>query len=309
MAIDDATSSFLAALPAGRPLREMTVDEVRAMHTAMTELYGPGPEMAAVEDHMVPSFDGVPVCCRLLVPEGSVDGLVIFLHGGGWVMGGLDDVDTLARELASRSRSAVLLVDYRLAPEHPYPTPVEDCWAALVWADRQVEELLGRRVPIVVGGDSAGGNLAAVLAQRARANQIDLALQVLIYPVLDSDFDTPTYLDDDNQLIVDREGMEWFWDHYAPEASRTEPSASPARASDLSGLAPAVIVLAEHDVLRDEGERYADALRAAGGDVDLRVFEGQMHLFFTLVNVLPASGEAIDHVAQRISRVVSPPGS
>jgi acetyl esterase len=305
MGIDEATRAFLAAMPEVKPLTEMTPAEARAMQAALSELYGPGPALAAVSDHQLEVGEGERIEARLMVPDGRVGGLAVYLHGGGWVMGGIDEIDTLARELATRAGVAMLLVEYRLAPEHPYPTAVEDAWAALRWADENVERLLGERLPLIVAGDSSGGTLAAVLAQRAAAAGLPLALQVLVYPVLGADFETPSYRDPENELVLTREAMQWFWDHYAPPELRSEPSASPGLATDLAGLAPAVIVLAEHDVLRDEGERYAAAMRRAGVAVDLEVFAGQMHLFFTQVNVLPASAEAIGHVAQRIDGAVA----
>jgi acetyl esterase len=305
MAIDESTGAFLAGLPEGKPITEMTPTEARAMQAALSELYGPGPELAAVSDHHVEVADGERIDVRLMVPNGPVNGLVVYLHGGGWLMGGIDEIDTLARELATRSRVAMLLVEYRLAPEHPYPTAVEDAWAALCWASENVQQLLGSRMPLIVAGDSAGGNLAAVLAQRAANDGLPLALQVLVYPVLGADFETPSYVDPENQLILTREAMEWFWDHYAAPDLRSEPAASPGSARDLTALAPAVVVLAEHDILRHEGEQYAEALRRAGVAVHLEVFDGQMHLFFTLVNVLPASGQAIDYVAGRIDAALT----
>jgi acetyl esterase len=304
MGIDEATRAFLAALPDGTPLTEMTPAEARAMQAALADLYGPGPALASVGDHEIRVADGEHIRVRSMIPDGSVNGLVVYLHGGGWVMGGIDEIDTLARELATRSHAALLLVEYRLAPEYRYPVALDDAWAALRWGADHVEELVGRRVPLIVAGDSAGGNLAAAVAQRAATAGIDLALQVLVYPVLGADFDTPTYLDPQNELVLTRAGMQWFWDHYAPREVRDEPGASPIAAADLSGLAPAAIVLAEHDVLRHEGEQYAAALARAGVPVDLRVFDGQMHLFFTLVNVLPASAPAIDHVADRIDQAI-----
>ncbi len=156
----------------------------------------------------------------------------------------------------------------------------------------------------MVAGDSAGGNLAAVVAQRARdENGPAIALQVLVYPATDSDLDNGSYRDPDNQLLLTRDAMVWFWDHYAPDpASRANPDASPLRAADLSGLPPALVLTAEYDVLRDEGEAYAERLRQAGVPVEFRRFEGQMHVFFTLVNVLPASAEALDLVAAAVGR-------
>jgi acetyl esterase len=153
-------------------------------------------------------------------------------------------------------------------------------------------------------GDSAGGNLSAVVAQKARdAGGPELAAQVLIYPVTDADLDNATYTDPENQLMLTRDAMIWFWDHYAPDkASRANPDASPLQAASLTGLAPAIVLTAEHDVLREEGEAYAERLREAGVPVELRRFPGQMHGFFTMVNLLPGSADAIAYVTEQLGR-------
>jgi acetyl esterase len=225
------------------------------------------------------------------------------------VLGALDEYDALARRMALATGAAVVLVDYRLAPEHRFPTAVEDCVAAVRWVDQHLEHIAGRRVPLIVAGDSAGGNLTAVVTLRARATGgPDIAAQVLVYPVTDADADTPSSLDPDNQLLLSRDGMIWFWNHYAPDpAVRSHPDASPlrARAEDLRGLPPAIVVLAEHDVLRSEGEAYADRLRTAGVPVVQRCFTGQMHAFFTLLN-LPAASLALDYVAEHLAPHLAP---
>ena len=223
--------------------------------------------MARADDLTVTAADGPEIPIRVLVPQQGARGVIVYLHGGGWVIGTIDEYDTLARKLAERTSCAVVLVDYRLAPEHRYPTAVDDCDAALTWIGEHLADIAGRDdVPLIVAGDSAGGNLAAVMAQRARdRGGPEIALQVLIYPVTDADFDRPSYADPDNQLLLTREAMVWFWDHYVPNAAhRHEADASPLRAATLAGLPPAVVLTAEHDVLRDEGEAYAERLPEAG---------------------------------------------
>jgi acetyl esterase len=174
---------------------------------------------------------------------------------------------------------------------------------ALKWAAEQRTRFTGSSdTPLIVSGDSAGGNLAAVVAQRSvRCGGPRLAQQVLVYPVTQANLDTPSYLDPANQTLLSRADMEWFWDHYLPDAARRhEPDASPLAAADLRGLPPAVIVTAEHDVLRGEAEAYAHSLREAGVEVVERCFEGQMHVFLTLINVLPASAHGINYLAGQI---------
>lgn len=303
MALDDATAALLAQMAESgmKPLHEMTPDEARGLGGVLREMYGPGPEVARVVDEVVPVADGgVPV--RVLAPE-DPRAVIVYYHGGGWVIGSRDESDTLARQMVARTGAAVVLVDYRLAPEHRYPAAVEDSWAALLWTVRHLEEQ-GLRLPLIVGGDSAGGNLAAIMAQRAKAEGGPaISLQVLVYPVTDADLDNASYTDPSNQLLLSRDSMVWFWDHYAPDtASRQRPDASPLQAPDLSGLPPAVVLTAEHDVLRDEGEAYAEKLRAAGVPVQSRRFEGQMHGFFTMVNVLPGAAAGLEYTAEQIDR-------
>jgi acetyl esterase len=310
MALDRATTDFLTQMAAAgaRPLHEMTPAEARGLGAALGELYGAGPAVAATEDVAVPVAGG-EITVRVLRPTAAPRGVLVYLHGGGWVLGALGEFDTLGRVLATRTGFTTLLVDYRLAPEHRYPTAVDDAWAALGWADAHRAALAPAGGPLVVAGDSAGGNLTAVLARRARdAGGPAVDLQVLVYPVTDADLTTPSYTDPANQLMLTREAMAWFWDHYAPDpATRTGPDAAPLRVPDLAGLPPAVVLTAEHDVLRDEGEAYARRLAWAGVPVTHRRFAGQMHGFFTLVGVLPGHAEGVDHVVAAITEHVTQP--
>ena len=297
MPLDHATTLLLeqAAAAGAKPFAESTPEEARALSAQFAAMAGPGPRMARVED--VDVGEGGRV--RVLVPLQRTRGVIVWLHGGGWVIGRIEDADTLGRKLAERTSCTVVLVDYRLAPEHRYPTAVDDCWDALLWAAEHVAA--PDNLPLIVAGDSAGGNLAAVVAQRARDHDGPrIALQVLIYPVTDADLDRPSYLAPGNQLLLTRAAMEWFWDHYAPDVERrTEPAASPLRAADLAGLPPAVVLTAEYDVLRDEGEAYAAALQAAGVPVDFRRHDGQTHGFFTLL-MLPGSERGFQQVVKAV---------
>jgi acetyl esterase len=302
MAVDVATKTFLEQMAAagGKPLHEMTPEEARGLGAALAAMAGPAPRMARVEEHRVATPDGeVPV--RVLAPIEPARGVIVYYHGGGWVLGRIDEFDTMARKLAERTSCAVVLVEYRLAPEHRYPVAVDDAYAALEWTGARLRDIAGADVPLIVAGDSAGGNLAAVMALRARdRGGPPIALQVLIYPVTDADFDRPSYTDPENQLLLTREAMLWFWDHYLPDAARrTEADASPLRAADLSGLPPAVVLTAEHDPLRDEGEAYAERLKDAGVPVDFKRHAGQMHAFFTLL-MLPGSERGFQQVVKAI---------
>ncbi|MEV4470843.1 alpha/beta hydrolase [Nonomuraea sp. NPDC049504] len=302
MALDEATTRFLAQLAeaGGKPIHEMSVAEARAVSAGLAALCGEGPDMAEVKDVTIPAEDGGSFPARVLVPGEEPRGVIVYYHGGGWVIGSIDETDTVGRELAARTGCTVVLPGYRLAPEHRYPAAARDAYAALLWTASALPGL-----PIVVAGDSAGGNLAAVVAQRVRdEGGPEIALQVLVYPVTDCLLDTDSYLDPANQLLLDRDSMIWFWDHYAPDhVRRAAPDASPLRA-DLSGLPPAVVLTAEHDVLRDEGEAYAERLAQAGVPVEFKRFDGQTHVFFTMVNVLPAGDAALTMVASAVRRAL-----
>ena len=225
MTLDEATAALLAQLAAAGtlPLHEMTPRDARAMMAADGPA-APAPEMAAVRDALI-SVSGGHVPVRVLTPGGRPRAVIVYYHGGGWVLGALDEVDALGRQLAHRTGSVVVLVDYRLAPEFRFPIAVDDSWAALQWTAEHLTELADGPLPLIVAGDSAGGNLAAVMAHRAKAaGGPPIAVQVLAYPVTDCDLDTTSYRDPANQLMVSRDDMIWFWDHYAPVPARPRSS-------------------------------------------------------------------------------------
>ncbi|WP_433598205.1 alpha/beta hydrolase [Nocardia sp. CA-135953] len=308
MALDTATSSFLAQMAGSGapPTWTLTPQQARDKGGALIEMIGPGPDMAQIRDVRVDSDAGGTFEIRVLVPNAEPSAVLVYYHGGGWVVGHIDEFDTLARKLAVATGAAVVLVNYRKAPEHPHPVPIEDAWSALRWAQENLTWIAGRPVPLMVGGDSAGGNLAAVVALRARDRQgPQLALQILIYPVTDADLDTSSYRDPENQLMLDRKTMTWFWHHYlADTAARPGCEAAPLRAASLENLPPAIVLTAEHDVLRDEGEAYAERLAASGVQVRCHRFAGQMHGFFTFVNILPGSDAGIAFVAESVREIV-----
>ena len=286
------------------PLWELSPDEGRAMVEANNATIPAGPDMESVRDIVIPSqAGGMPA--RLYSPSASAPGLVVYFHGGGWVVGTLDGWDASVRNLAAASGCDVVSVDYRLAPEHVFPAAADDAYDALVWAASAEGLAAGR--PIVIAGDSAGGNLAAVSALRARDfGGPPIALQVLVYPVVDCDLDRRSYHEyGGDELILNRRDMVWFWDHYAPDpATRANPYASPLRASSLSGLPPAYVVTAEHDPLRDEGFAYADRLRAARVPVEHRHYGSQIHAFFTFTGVLDDADKAVTEAGSTIRSAV-----
>ena len=292
------------AAAGGPPLWELSPDEGRAMVDATSRMIPAGPDLESVHDIVIPSrAGGMPA--RVYSPSSSAPGLVLYFHGGGWVVGSLDGWDASVRGLAVSSGCDVVSVDYRLAPEHVFPAAADDAYDALEWA-ASASGLAGGR-PIVAAGDSAGGNLAAVSALRARdSGGPPIALQVLVYPVVDYDLDRRSYREyDGDELIVNRRDMIWFWDHYAPDpGTRVNPYASPLRASSLSGLPPVYLVTAEHDPLREEGFAYADRLRAARVPVDHRHFGSQIHGFFTFTGMLDDADKAVAEAGSAIRAAV-----
>jgi acetyl esterase len=288
-----------AGLP---PLNELPPDGARAQAALMNELVGAGPEVARVQQLSVPTTAG-EISARRYLPEDPA-GVVLWIHGGGWVICDLDSHDAMCRLLANESGCEVVAIDYRLAPEHPFPAPLDASWDALYWVASQA----GGQ-PLILGGDSAGGNMAAVCALRARdRGGPELALQVLVYPVTDCDLATPANAQHGSgpDTFLTTEEMRYFWSHYiADPESRTIPEASPLRAGDLSGLPPAVVVTAEYDPVRDDGLAYAEALRAAGVAVTHHHYGDMVHAFFTLVNLLERGNEAVAQVGGEIRAAVA----
>ena len=294
------------------PLWELTPSEGRAVVEANGVIIGAGPDVASVRDITIPSrAGGMPA--RVYSPSASASGsasasapgVVVYYHGGGWVVGSVNAWDACCRLLAVASGCDVVSVDYRLAPEHVFPAATDDAFDALVWVASADGLANGR--PIVVAGDSAGGNLALVTALRARdAGGPPLPMQLLVYPVADSDLDRKSYHEyDGDEFIVNRGDMVWFWNHYAPDpAVRVNSYASPLRAGDLTGLPPAYVITAEHDPLRDEGFECAERLRAARVPVEHRHFGSQIHGFFTFVNLLDDADRAVADAGQAIRTAV-----
>ena len=243
---------------------------------------GAGPEVGNVSDFKIPMRSG-SVPARLYRSQNAEHGLTVYFHGGGWVCGTLDDYDILARNLVHYSDCAVLMVDYRLAPEFAFPAGLEDAEDAITWAAKELETLMGKRLPLAVGGDSAGGNLATAALNSLRG-KVDCALQLLLYPVTDANTERSSYIDFGEGLPLTRSDMQWFFGHYAPKALWADPRISPLQHPSLAGSPPAWIATAEYDVLRDEGEDYARRLKEAGVHVELRRVEGLAHGFARLSN-------------------------
>jgi acetyl esterase len=310
VALDEASMALMAQLAqaGGTPMYELPVDEARALAGGLMSLLAHGPDMSREFDATIP-VPGGTIPARVLVPATEPRGVIVYYHGGGWVMGTLDGFEPVGRQLAGGSSCTVVLVDYRLAPEHRFPVAVEDAWSALEWvAGNRTALGCPADAPIVLAGDSAGGNLATVVATRVRDRAFEPRpfAQVLVYPATDSDFETASYVDPANQLLLNKELMVWYWGHYAPEAAdRTSPEAAPLRTEDLTGSVPAIVLTAEHDPLRDEGEAYAERLRQAGVPVESQRFLGQLHGFFTMPGLLPGNQAAVDYIVEHLDRLLS----
>ena len=262
-------------------LREQGPEEARRFMRLTAPSLGLREEVASVADRTVPGpASDLPV--RVYTPSGAGPfPVMVYFHGGGWVIGDIETHDLLCRALANAAASVIVSVDYRLAPEHKYPAAAEDAYAATVWALANAAELSGDERRVYVGGDSAGGNLAAVVSLMARDRGVPgIAYQVLLYPVTSREFDSQSYLDKADGYLLSRDDMMWFWEHYlAKEEDGAEAYASPLRAADFSRLPPALVVTAEHDPLRDEGEAYARRLEAAGNRVRQIRYDGMIHGF------------------------------
>jgi acetyl esterase len=290
----------------------MTAPQARAAYEAAAEvLEPPRAPLPRVQDLHLPAADGTPLRARLYAAAGYPGAealpVLLYLHGGGFVIGGLETHDSLCRQLAQRSGGAVLALDYRLAPEHRFPTAVDDTWAALRWLAGPGATALGLDGSrLAVGGDSAGGTLAAVAAIHARDTGLPLALQLLITPGTTAHQDTPSHRLFANGFLLDAANVSWFFDHYIDHHHRNDWRFAPLLADDLDGVAPACVVLAECDPLVDEGIAYADRLRMAGVPVALELFRGVTHDFIKMGRALKDAGQAQQAAADALHTAWTP---
>ena len=292
---------------AGGPPMEQLTPELARMGADFRMLAGVPEEVAKVENRTIPVLGGeIPVRIYTPVGEGPFPALVYY-HGGGWVIGNLDTVDVPCRLLANRAGCVVISVDYRLAPEHKFPTAAEDSYAAAKWVADNAASIQVDPEQIAVGGDSAGGNLATVVALMAREQGgPTLAYQMLIYPVTNHSYQTESYQENGEGYFLTKNTMEWFWNHYLrDEQDGQNPYASPLLAEDLSGLPPALVITAGFDPLRDEGEAYAERLKAAGVPVEATRYDKMIHGFFWMPGVLGEGQKAINQAANALKRAFS----
>ncbi|MCX2479619.1 alpha/beta hydrolase [Pedobacter sp. MC2016-15] len=278
-----------------------TEEEITALRQNMADLIPLGglPETVLNITNLNIPGPGGPLPIRIYKPvDKTVLPVLVYFHGGGFIAGNLDSSDTFLRALCNRADCLIVSVDYRLAPEHPFPAATEDAYAALLWISKHADVLDADARKIAVGGDSAGGMLAALMAQQAARDGLKLSLQVLLYPNLDATNSSDSWKElGSGEYLVSLQEMNRWYDHYIPSTfSRENPKISPLFARDLAGLAPALIITAELDPLRDEGTEYAARLRKSDNKVSEKQFPGMIHGFASLAGVLDAGKKLIDDV-------------
>jgi acetyl esterase len=306
MALDrDAERVLEMVRLSGRPSYEtLSAPEARELFLAAREVLAPDPPpVAEIRELSAPGPAGAAVPLRLYrgattAPGDTLPALVYF-HGGGWVIGNLDTHDSLCRHLANGARCIVVAVDYRLAPEHKFPAAVEDCFAATAWVAQEAAALGVDRERLAVGGDSAGGNLAAVASLIARDRGAPtLRCQALLYPAVECGMTHASHDRFAEGYLLTRPTMKWFYEHYLRGSAGVDDwRASPLRTADLSGVAPALVLTAGNDVLCDEGKAYARRLQEAGVAMQSRHFPDQIHGFLTMGKIIEAAQPALDDIA------------
>lgn len=305
MAVDPQCRAVLEMMTELPDLSTMSVDAARALFEGFPKPPNPT-SVHSIEDTFIPrSFGRLPI--RIYRPSTPRPGVFVYFHGGGWVLGSLDTHDEICRKLSAASGLAVVSVAYRRAPEAPFPIPVEDCHAATLWLYEHGAELGLDATQLAFGGESAGANLALAVAQMLRdRNEPMPCLQVLICPIADCDFSTESYTTYATGYFLTRQTMMWFWDHYIPDAAqRMSPYASPLRAAQLSGLPPTLLITAELDPLRDEGEKLARRLAANHVDVTHERYDGVFHGFVGFSTILDKANIAIERIARAAAAACS----
>lgn len=273
----------------------------RAMNTEVSEA-----ELDDVYNLTVP-VKNAEVSIRVYQPKSSEPcPVVMYFHGGGWVIGDLNTHDSLCRELAYRTKAIVVAVDYRLAPEHPYPVATEDCYAATLFVAENASKWGGDASRLALAGDSAGGNLVAVVSQMIRdLGGPSICFQLLFYPVTDGSCERDSHHENGEGYLLTTRTMRWFWDQYCPVEKRHEVRASPLLAQSLAGLPPTLVITAEFDILRDEGKAYGKALEDAGVKVESRCYDGVIHGFVHMYGLLPRGEEALQYAVKSLQKALA----
>lgn len=300
--LDPQAKAFLDLLGEREPTSALTPGQNRVRAAELRRLAGPAEPVAKVEEYLIPVKNG-EIKVRVYTPEGEgLFPIFIYLHGGGWVFGDLDNADSPCRSLANQAECIVVSVDYRLSPEYKFPTPLEDCYAAARWVADHAREWNGDPTRIAIGGDSAGGNLAASVSLKTKDQEgLTFVAQILIYPVTDFSFSTSSYETNGEGYFLTRDSMEWFIRQYLnEEEDKLNFYAAPLQAEDLSKLPPALVITAEYDPLRDEGLAYANRLRQASVQVEYICYEGMIHGFFWMAGIMDKGKQAIEQVAHHL---------
>ena len=292
-----------------KPSEELSVPEARADAWGFVDLGGEPQEVGSVTDRYIPG-PHADIHVRIYTPAagaGDANGSagrpgLVYFHGSGWVIANIDVADSAVRSLANSTGCVVVSVNYQKAPEHKFPVPFDDCYAATTWVAANAAELGIDPGRIGVIGDSAGGNLAAAICLKARDEDGPaIAYQVLIYPATDCDWDKPSCIENAEGYLLQRATMEWFWSHYVTSTSDAEnPLVSPLRAADVAGLPPALVITAEFDPLRDDGELYADRLRDAGVPVRYTEYKGMIHGFYWMIGVMDQARDLHAEIAREV---------
>jgi acetyl esterase len=302
MPLDPAAEMLLSLVnqPDSPKFDELSPPEARALYAGLEQMMPH--EGAAVASVAARDIAGVP--CLVVTPEGEGPfPVLVWFHGGGWVIGSAAESVATCRALAAKAGCVVVDVDYRLAPEHPYPAPVDDCVAVTSWVQANAAIVGGDPTRVAVGGDSAGGNLAAVTALTVPG----LVLQLLVYPATDLTLTHPSIDENGEDHLLTKDAMVWFTNHYVGTADAKHPRVSPffADGTVLAAAPPAFVLTAEYDPLRDEGEAYAARLRDAGVTVTATRYDGQIHGFFSMAAVMPVGARAVDDAAAHLRRAFS----
>ncbi|WML27194.1 alpha/beta hydrolase [Neobacillus sp. OS1-33] len=303
--LDSQAEKYLQVFNQLPPINKMDPMKVREMLSNAPRPVVKLDPLSKVEDIMIPISQNEEIKCRVYIPEGEGPfPLFIYYHGGGWVLGDIESTDASCRMIANRTDSIVVSVNYRLAPEYKFPTPVEDAYAALIWVNEKGTTFNGDVSRLAVGGDSVGGNLATVVTMMARDRKgPNITAQVLIYPPTNLLFNTESHQIFAKGFGLDREQLVWFRDHYLRnEEDRCNVYASPLVAKDLSGLPPAIVITAENDVLRDEGRAYAELLEKFGVNVEYACEPGMVHGFFAHMAIFSKN---IESTVSRIDKFLS----
>ena len=305
MTLHPQSQQFLEEIAAkrGPGWHEMPVQESRRLFISLEKVFGRGPELEGVEDQVI---DGqIPIRIYRPASQAAPQPVILYFHGGGWVLGNIQTHDGVCRHLARATGCVVISVDYRLAPEHKYPAALNDAYAATAYVSQHAEELGIDAQRLIVAGDSAGGNLAAAVSLKSRdENGPKIAQQILIYPVIEPNFQTASYVAFGEGHGLTKDSMQWFWEQYMDEDSVDRKYLCLANAN-TNGLPPTFVLTAEYDVLRDEGENYATRLRASGVATQLKRYPGMLHGFVHFAELFDDAAVAFQDIADSVRKLGS----